>query len=190
MIGARGSGSRSPAAAAAALVWAAALLAGCDQGLPGREASPRLIVAWTGSDTGAMAARVVAEWCDSLRALEIRAIQGDSGLAVVLYPRDSVSADSYPVLLPDRADSTRPSAAVGARWFAETSIKGYQGDRGAVVLEGANGRVSGRLSARMRSVSDGSRLELEGTFQGVPIVPAPRACVAKPPPYPPDSGVS
>jgi len=179
---------RTPAVLAL-LAGAAAAAGGCDR-LPGRESQPRMIVAWTGSDTGAMAARVVAEWCDSLRMLEVRGVSGDSGLSIAIYPRAAIQADSYPVLLPDRADSTRPSSAVGARWFAETSIRGYQGDRGAVVLDEANARVSGRLQARMRSVNDGGRLDLEATFRGVRVVPATRGCVSKPPPPPSDSGVS
>ncbi|HEU5039645.1 MAG TPA: hypothetical protein VFT84_02420 [Gemmatimonadales bacterium] len=163
--------------------------AGCDRLRPGEKPPSRLIVAWTGSDTGAMAAKAVAEWCDSLRVLEIRGVRGDSGLAMAIYPLDRVQADSYPVMLPDRADSTRPSAAVGARWFAETSVKGFQGDRGAVIVEQASGRVSGRFRARMRSVTDGSRLELEGTFQRIAVVPATRGCVSRPPAQPPDTGI-
>ena len=165
-------------------------LAGCDRFSGAGDAGPRLIVAWTGSDTGSMAARVVAEWCDSLRALEIRGVHGDSGLALVLYPRETVRPDSYPVVSPERADSTRPSAAVGARWFAETSIKAFQGDRGEVVVSEAGGQVSGRVRARMRSVNDGSRLELEGPFEGVPVTPATGECVPRPAAAGPDSGVN
>jgi len=162
-------------------------LAGCDRLFGGEERGPRLVAAWVGSDTGKLAAPVVAEWCDSLQALEIRGVHGDSGLAVVLYPRGAVRADSYPVRLPDRADSSRPSAAVGARWFGETSIKGYQGERGAVVLTEGGERVSGRVRVRLRSINDPSRLELEGTFSAVPVRPAPRGCVARPKPHPPDT---
>lgn len=171
------------------LAGAAAAAGGCDR-LPGSQSEPRMIVAWTGSDTGAMAARVVAEWCDSLRMLEVRGVQGDSGLSIAIYPRAAIQPDSYPVRLPDRADSIRPSSAVGARWFAETSVRGYQGDSGAVVLDQASARVSGRLQAQMRSVNDGARLDLEATFRDVRVVPATRGCVSKPPPAPADSGVS
>ena len=163
-----------------ALAIALIAAAGCDRLTGGAERAPRLIVAWTGSDTGKLAARVVAEWCDSLQALEIRGVQGDSGLALLLYPRGALQADSYPVRLPDRADSTRPSAAIGARWFGETAIKGYQGERGAVILTEGGTRVSGRLRARMRSINDRERLQLEGTFAGVPVTPAMRGCVSRP----------
>ena len=168
----------------------AVALAGCERLTGGQDREPRLVVAWTGSDTGAVATRVVAEWCDSLRALEIRGVRGDSGVALVVYPRGAIQADSYPIRLPDRADSTRPSAAVGARWFAETSLKGFQGERGAVVLTEAGGRVTGRLHARMRSVTDRAHLEMEGTFDAVPVRPATSGCVARPRGQGPDSGVN
>ena len=167
---------------------AALVLAGCGRG-SGGDGGPRLIVAWTGADTGTMAAPVVAEWCDSLRALEIRGVRGDSGIAMVLYPREAIGADSFPVVAPERADTSRPAAAVGARWFAETSIKGFQADSGDVVLREAGARVSGRVRAGMRSVTDGARLELEGTFEGVPVVPAARECAPRPKAARPDSGV-
>ena len=184
--------SIAPVRSARALVLAAAALGAgvpaCERLAGGDERAPRLIVAWTGSDTGKLAARVVAEWCDSLQALEIRGVQGDSGLALLLYPRGALRADSYPVLLPDRADSTRPSAAVAARWFGETSLKGFQGERGAVVLTEGGTRVSGRVQARMRSINDAARLQLEGTFTGVPVSPAGRGGVARPHPQGGDTG--
>jgi hypothetical protein len=136
-----------------------------------------------------MVAPVRAEWCDSLRMLEIRALQGDSGLAVAVYPESTVQSDSYPVLLPDRADSSPPSSAVALRWFAETSIKGFQGDSGLVVLEQSDGRVSGHVEAGMRSTNDPMRLVLRGAFRDVRIVPAVRGCVSRPAAEPADSGV-
>jgi hypothetical protein len=146
------------------------------------------VAEWTGSDTGRIVAPVRAEWCDSLRLLEIRATQGDSGLAVAVYPAGAVGPDSYPVARPDQAHPA-PSAAVALRWFAETAIRGFQGDSGAVVLERADDRVSGTLEAGLRSITDGARLTLLGTFRDVPIVPAARGCVSRPPVEPADSGV-
>jgi hypothetical protein len=169
-------------------VWSAA----CDRPSAGGEGAAGLVAEWTGSDTGRLAAPARAEWCDSLGMLEIRAIRGDSGLALAVYPESLVRPDSYPVRPPDRADSSAPAAAVGMRWFAETSIKGFQGDSGYVVLEQTEGRVTGRFEAAMRSVSDPMRLDLQGAFHGIRVVPAGPGCVTRrsPPPAPPaDSGV-
>ena len=154
---------------------------------PAEPAAGSLQVEWIGSDTGRLSVPGVAEWCDSLRMLELSAIQGDTGVALVLYPADSVRAAAtlrpgdYPVRPPERADSVRPSSAVALRWFAETSIRGFRGDSGSVVLEsvGPAGTVAGRFSARLRSVTEGSRLKVTGSFTGLTVRPAAAGCVGR-----------
>ncbi len=166
------------------------VLAACSRPAAPPPERARLEADWTGSDTGKLSGRATAEWCDSLRVLEIRAVRGDSGVAVALYPADSVVADSYPVLPPARADSTPPAAAVGLRWFAETTVEGFRGDSGAVVVEAAaSGRLSGRFLAHLRSVTGVGRLTLRGTFRDLPVVPAARGCVSDRSAEPTDSGI-
>lgn len=170
-----------------AVVWLVAV-PGCSTGAgnESRQRAGSLDVEWIGSDTGKLSAPAVAEWCDSLRLLEVRAIRGDTGVALALYPPDSVRSavavgrGEYRVISPEGADSIRPSAAVALRWFAETSIRGFRGDSGQVVLEAA-GRDSaaGRFSARLRSISEGSRLSITGSFQGLTIIPAPGDCAGR-----------
>lgn len=165
------------------------LLAGCPGG-PGAETrSARLDVEWTGADSGHLSGPATAEWCDTLKVLQIQALAGDSGVAIALYPVDSIRPDSYPVLLPSKADSVPPAAAVALRYFAETAVKGYQGDSGRVLLrDTVGGRLSGRFSASLKSATDGSRLRAGGVFHDVPVVRARRGCVARPKPLPPDTG--
>ncbi|HEY7505393.1 MAG TPA: hypothetical protein VH700_14940 [Gemmatimonadales bacterium] len=154
-----------------------------------RESSPdspqgTLEAQWVGSDTGKLVAPAVAEWCDSLRVLELRAMHGDTGIALALYPADSLAVGHYPAVLPERGDSTRPSAAVAMRWFAETSIRGFRGDSGSVTLAATGpGAGAGRFAARLRSTTEGSRLNLTGSFRGLTVRPAPPDCagVAKEP---------
>jgi hypothetical protein len=143
-----------------------------------------LEVQWIGSDTGKLVAPAVAEWCDSLRVLELRAVHGDTGIALALYPADSLAAGDYPTVRPERGDSTRPSAAVAMRWFAETSIRGFRGDSGSVTLATIGpGASAGSFAARLRSTTEGSRLNLTGSFRGLTVRPAPPECagVAKEP---------
>jgi hypothetical protein len=173
----------------AALGWLAiagviALLA-CARGEPADSGAGSLEVVWTGSDTGKLSAPAAAEWCDSLEILELRAIHGDTGIALVLYPADSLTPGKYPVIAPERADSSRPSAAVALRWFAETSIRGFRGDSGTVVLEATGpGTWAGRFSAYLRSATEGSRLMTTGSFTGLSITPAARGCAGRPPQEP------
>jgi hypothetical protein len=190
----------------------AAALAGalaCSSGDPADSRAGSLEAEWIGSDTGKLSAPAVAEWCDSLKLLELRAIQGDTGIALVFYPSgsgtrgdsaprpgsaakpdslapgDSVTPGSYPVIAPERADSSRPSAAVALRWFAETSIRGFRGDSGTVVLEAIGpGASAGRFSAHLLSATEGSRLTVTGSFKGLSITPAPQGCVGRPPQEP------
>ena len=114
--------------------------------------------------------------------LEIRAIQGDTGLAVAVYTVDTIAPDSYRVVEPTRADSAPPSARVALRLFGQTSIKGYQADSGTVILEPSGaGKVSGSLAARARSVLNGEQIRLNAKFQGVAVMPQERGCSREPP---------
>jgi hypothetical protein len=156
----------------------------CSSGEPVDSRTGSLDVEWTGADTGKLSAPAVAEWCEGLKVLELRAIQGDTGIALVLYPSDSIApADSatpgdYPVVPPERADSSRPSAAVALRWFAETSILGFRGDSGTVVLEATGPAASaGRFSAYLQSATEGSKLTVTGSFKGLSVISAPAGCV-------------
>jgi hypothetical protein len=153
------------------------LTAACDQqeSLPSQ--AGRLEVQWTGADTGRISANASAEWCADRRWLEIRAVQGDTGVAMALYPVDSVVPDSYPVVEPTRADSARPTASLGLRLFSQTAVKGYRGDSGAVLLERSGSRhLSGRLTARARGVPNGEQIRLSGKFERVALLPQERGC--------------
>jgi hypothetical protein len=153
------------------------LVGACSRGQPAAPPHGRVEVQWVGSDTGKLVAPAVAEWCDSLRMLEVRAVHGDTGIALVLYPGDSLTAGRYPMVPPRRRDSTRPGAALALRWFAETSIRGFQGDSGSVTVAALGvGAGAGRFGARLRSATEGSRLRLTGSFQGLTIRPAPADC--------------
>ena len=153
------------------------MVAACSRGEPPAPRGATLEVEWVGSDTGKLTLPAVAEWCDSLRVLELRAMQGDTGIALVLYPADSAAPGEYPMVRPERADSTRPASALALRWFAETSIRGFRSDSGSVTLAALGpGTGSGRFSGRVRSTTEGSRLTVTGTFQGLTIRPATAEC--------------
>jgi hypothetical protein len=174
----------------AALGWLAiagvVAMPACAPREPADSGAGSLEVEWTGSDTGKLSAPAVAEWCDSLEVMEVRSIQGDTGIALLLYPADSVTPGKYPVIAPERADSSRPAAALALRWFAETSIRGFRGDSGTVVVEATGpGTSAGRFSAYLRSATEGSRLRVTGSFKGLSVTPALQGCVG-PRPQEPD----
>ncbi len=154
------------------------LAAGCGGSAkePGRQ-SGHLEAHWIGPDTGQLSASATAEWCSVGRRLEIRAISGDTGFAMVLYPLDSIDADTYRVVPPAGADSLAPSAAVALRLFSLNAIKGYQGDSGNVVLKrSSSGELSGTVAARSRSVLNTQVLEIAGDFEDLVVAPQTRGC--------------
>ena len=168
----------------------ALLVAGCPVTRRPEAQSARLEMEWSGASTGHLAGPATAEWCDTLKVLQIQALVGDSGVAIALYPTGALRPDSYPVVSPAKADSVPPAAAVALRYFAETAVKGYEGDSGRVLVrDTAGGRVSGRFSASLKSATDGNRLRAGGAFHDVRVVPAQRGCVPRPASPPADTGV-
>lgn len=158
-----------------------------------RDSGPRgpwLEAAWTGSDSGRISAPAVAEWCDSLGVLEIRALQGDSGLALAIYSVSQPPAGRYRVGSPQRTDSAPPGAAVALRWFAETAIKGFRGERGEVQLQrSTSGVLAGSFDAHLTAVTGTDRLHLRGTFGKLRVSPAVRGCTRRPDSSASDTGV-
>lgn len=178
---ARRRGSREALGRAALAI----MIAACAGREPRTPDAPRLELQWTGADTGRMSGPATAEWCGALRVVQIDAVAGDTGIAIALYPRDSIRPDSYPVLRPEQAESVPSAAAVALRYFAETAVKGYQGDSGRVLLSVTPaGRLSGRFSAALKSASDGTRLHAAGAFHDLRVQSATRGCMARPRPRP------
>ncbi|MEO7986651.1 MAG: hypothetical protein ABI766_08955 [Gemmatimonadales bacterium] len=171
------------------LALAVSFAVGCERVPEEKQGGPFLEARWIGADSGKIAAPLVAEWCDSLRMLEILAVRGDTGIALALYAKSTFGAGTYPVLPPARADSSPPAASVALRWFAETSIRGFQGDSGTVEVEEIPpGVFAGVIVAHGHSVTDGGKLTIRGTFSHLVPGPAGRGCVPRKPSS--DSGAS
>jgi len=163
---------------------------GCRPSEPARSGAG-LEVQWTGADTSRFGGPASADWCDSLNLLQILAIAGDTGIGIALYPQDGVSSGDYPIKPPEAADSVPPSAAIGLRWFSETSVQGYQADSGQVTLTRTSGGVlSGRFKASARAITGKGRLRLTGSFEGLQQHPAARGCSTARTPQTPPRGES
>jgi len=162
-----------------AWVWLLVSALGCHT--PSREGGGRLSVHWTGPDTATFSSAAVAEWCAPLHLLEVRAVSGDTGAGIVLYPADTITPGVYPVRRPDVADTTLPpSAAVALRWSSRTTIMGYQADSGGVTVERTpDARLAGRFTIHARPLGTGSLLKGTGSFEGLRIVAAPAACAGR-----------
>ena len=151
------------------------------------EAPGRIEVAWTGADTGRLEAPAVARWCSNDTLLEIVAEVGDSGVAVTLFPPDTVKSGVYPVGKPTSSRS-RPSARLGLRWFGETLIEGYHSLSGVVTVD-SGGAIDGTIDATLLSVTDGGQLNLAGTFRDLRVVAGSAALCGQEPAVQPDTSV-
>jgi hypothetical protein len=128
-------------------------------------------VQWNGSNGGRIEGAAVAGWCEDRSVLHINLVQGDTGLALALYPGRALGNGVYPVVDPIRAESMAPAAGVAVRWLTQTTVQGFQGDSGRVSLErAATGRLSGQVNVRARSVVDTQRIRLSGTFRDLGVV--------------------
>jgi hypothetical protein len=143
---------------------------------------------WTGSTQGSISAPATAEWCATRRLLEIRAVQGDTGIALALYPRETLAVGVYRVMDPAKADSVPPGAGVALRWLSPTLVQGFRGESGTIELaRSTSGRLSGTLTARARSIVDAQRVGIQGKFRDLAIRPESRGCTADAEPR--DTGV-
>jgi hypothetical protein len=134
-------------------------------------------VRWQGARDGSISGTASATWCAVRKVLEIRIVQGDTGIALALYPAKDLAAGVYRVVEPAKAESVPPAAGVAVRWPSQTIVQGFQGDSGLVQLERSDtNRFSGNLSARARSVVDTQRIRLSGRFRDLDVKPDTRGC--------------
>jgi hypothetical protein len=157
----------------------------------GRGSTGDLSASWIGSDTASFSAPATALWCARERYLELSSVEVDTGVGLVLYPVDSLGSGDYPVFNPGGGTSPRPGAAVAARWFTQTLIKGYQSDSGRVhLVVSPAGRFSGSIAARLHNGQGSGVIRLKGEFTGVRTDSTPLRCPSDTIHTKPDSGVT
>jgi hypothetical protein len=163
-----------------ALAIVLAGLPGCNRGPASRGGAGQIDVRWTGTEPGRLSGGATAEWCSILRLLEIRAIRGDTGIALAIYPADTITPGEYRIVDPAKAESLPPAAGMALRWATQVAVKGFQGESGSVVLDRLrSGELSGRITAAARSVTDTQRVTIDGSFSGLTIRPQGRGCARR-----------
>jgi hypothetical protein len=154
------------------LAW----LAACESG-SARTGGGNLQVRWSGREPGRLSADATAGWCAPRHVLEVRSIQGDTGVALAFYPAETLTAGVYRVVEPTRAESLPPAAAVALRWLTPKVVQGFRGESGSIRLQrSSSGQVSGEMSLRARSVVDTERVTITGSFQGLTLQLQPSHC--------------
>jgi hypothetical protein len=148
--------------------------------------SGNLQIRWSGREPGRLAAVATAGWCAPRHVLEVRGIQGDTGVALAIYPAETLNAGVYRVVDPMRAESLTPAAAVALRWLTPKVVQGFRGESGTVKLQRSRtGQVSGEVKARARSVIDTQRVMITGSFHDLTLQLQPPRCATPAQPNPP-----
>ena len=134
---------------------------------PGRGSTSR----WTGRYRRHGGPRLAtAEWCDSLRPLEIRRVsRRQRHRASRSTPRARHPAGQLSHRSPEqRPCRHRPSAAVGARWFSADVDAGFQSDSGGSSSRGPRtGRARGRFTRPRIAATGKGPSSLDGSFEGL-----------------------
>lgn len=139
-----------------ALAALLSLLAACDgHGV-------RLRASWDGPKAGKLKAPAKVFWCTRAMRLEIEAIRDDAGVALAVYPADSLRPGRYEGFNPAVYPMQRPGSAAAARWFTEQEVKGYQSDSGSAELSRGEDGYRLRFGYRMIEVNLVDTLRLTG----------------------------
>jgi hypothetical protein len=139
-----------------------------------REGPGRLEVGWTGTDSGRLNVAATAQWCPVDSTLEITGIEGDSGVAVAIFPVDTIRPGVYPAGAPGQG-MARPRAGVAFRRFGENLILGYYSMSGTVTVD-SGFPLHGSLQATLKSVNTGDQVNLSGGFRGLAVEPGGPMC--------------
>ena len=147
------------------------LIAACSREKDGHG---RIELGWTGADTGKLNFPATAQWCPADTALEVSGIEGDSGVAVAIFPADTIAPGVYPVGAPGQG-LARPRAGVALRRFGENLILGYYSLSGTVTVD-TGSPLHGALQATLKNLNSGEQVNVTGSFRGLAIEPGTAMC--------------
>lgn len=140
----------------------------------------QLAVRWRGKFNGAVTLPAKINWCPGTRRGILEAISGDTGVAVVLYERDSLTGVPHVVVSPEMAAPfPTPGATAVLRWMRvspDTTVAGFRSQSGMVRITFAGGKGSGDINVRMRSATSVDTLTVQGEFRDVPVVTTAAGC--------------
>ena len=70
----------------------------------------QLAIEWRGKLRGRMVLPAQINWCPVTRVAVLEAVSGDSGVAIVLYEQNALTAGAHPVFSPEIAATARARA--------------------------------------------------------------------------------
>ena len=139
-----------------------------------------LVVSWRGKLAGTMTLPATLNWCPVTRVGVLEAMSGDSGVALLLYERDSLTPGPHTMVSPDASGAApKPTASFVMRWLrsgSDTALAGFRSESGTTRIQFVGGKASGDINARMRSVVGVDSVVVQASFSGVPVVTTAKGC--------------
>lgn len=136
-------------------------------------------VEWAGSARGSAVLPGEVHWCPVTRIARLEAISNDTGVIVLLYENDSLSAAPHQVLGPEfgAGGTPRPGATAAIRWVHDTlRVMGFRAVNGVVDLTTASPAVTGAFNIRMQHPTRMDTLTVRGNFRDLPVTIAAIGC--------------
>jgi len=131
------------------------------------------MVAFPPKDTIRLSLPANTRWCSDHRSLLIESLSPEgSGVMLRLRYRDSLTSDSFPIVLPSDT-TTVPAVVVGIRFFTQDTPRGYALDSGRVHVhrEGNTLRVEGGGVGVESAIRIRAHLESQDVPIGTDTVP-------------------
>jgi hypothetical protein len=146
-----------------------------------RDGAPGAIaIHWSGAWVGHMLLPAQVQWCPVNRTGVLEGISGDSGFTVVLYENNALTVGNHPVVAASMAASApRPGAIAALRWprfERDSSVSAFESQRGTVHIDAVGGKMSGKLTIRLRATGGADSLQLTGVFRDVPVTSTAIGC--------------
>jgi hypothetical protein len=111
--------------------------------------------------------------------VELYAVRGDTGVAVVMLLADSATVVARPLAVVSGGGTTevRPSSRLALRLFDAAGVRVFEGTSGTLdVASILDSTMTGSLTGRMQSLETADTLQLVGRFRALPLGIAAAGC--------------
>lgn len=137
-----------------------------------------LVARWVGADQGSGRMVANATWCARDSTVEFLAREGDRGVGVAVHlAAASPDTGRFLFVHPESDAVPRPGATAGWRFLAIDALHAFVSRNGELVVTAVgDGTLSGQLTLLLTARSGPDTVSVRGTFDRVPLEPAPTPC--------------
>ncbi len=133
---------------------------------------------WRGTFNGRAVLPARVSWCPVTRIGVLDAIAADTGVEIVFYEKDSLSAGTHPIVAASNGGAMpRPGATVAFRWSpGNDSLEGFRSGTGTAALRWTDGTLSGVANAHLQAAIGFDTLRFSATFDHLPVTATAAGC--------------